>query len=128
MPIRHAWMLAALVIASSPVAAATVQKCRRPDGSVAYQSAACAPGDRTLATWDAAPDPVLRVPHARRPARDAVPRTVHARRAVRRAQRVEVDPCRAARERRDAIEREVGLARTYDLLSALQRDVYEACR
>lgn len=133
MATRRTWMsvpLAAALVASAPAPAATVHKCRRPDGSVAYQGAACARGEITLAAWEAAPDPEPVVQHTRRVARPAAPRIARAAPRTRRAARGEagVDPCRAARERRDSVERQVGLARTYELLSALQREVFDACR
>ncbi|MFZ5656417.1 MAG: DUF4124 domain-containing protein [Pseudomonadota bacterium] len=131
MPIFRTWMLAlpALVGALSPAGAQTVQKCRAADGTVRYQSAACAPGERVLATWDAEPDPAMPAAAPSVPTRAESTAPRRRRPAYRRAaSRVDVDPCRAAKERRDAIERRVGLARTYELLSALQRDVYEACR
>lgn len=133
MATRRTWMsiaLAAALVASAPAPGATVHKCRRPDGSVAYQGAACARGEITLAAWEAAPDPEPAVQRTRRMARPAAPRIARVAPRTRRVARGEadVDPCRAARERRDSIERQVGLARTYELLSALQRDVFDACR
>ena len=38
------------------------------------------------------------------------------------------DECREAKARRDETERRVGLSRTYELLSAMQREVFDACR
>ena len=114
----------------APLAATPVHKCGLPDGRTVYQSAECARGHRTLARWHAAPDPV--VANGTRSARSA--RAVASTRAAPRHRRragdgaPPRDPCRDARARRDAIEREAGLSRTYDLLSALQREVYEACR
>ncbi|TCZ88338.1 DUF4124 domain-containing protein [Lysobacter sp. N42] len=131
MRMFRTWMLVlvALIASSSPAGAQTVQKCRAPDGTVRYQSAACAPGERVLATWDAEPDPATPVAAPSMPTRAMSTAPRRGRTAYRRAAaRADVDPCRAAKERRDAVERRVGLARTYELLSALQRDVYDACR
>ncbi len=119
-----------LLTAAAPAAATAVHKCRLVDGRIVYQSAGCAPGERTLATWEAIADPPAtqapqpRVASTRGPARARAP----ARRRSAAASESRVDSCSAAKERRDAIERRVGLSRTYELLSALQREVYDACR
>lgn len=121
-----------LFLPSSPAVQAstpTVQKCRSASGAVRYQSAPCLPGERQLAVWDATPEPVARPLETRR---ERPFQRAERRRAARPrasiAAVVTADRCQAAKERRDAIERQVGLARTYELLSALQRDVYDACR
>jgi len=83
-----------------------------------------------MEVWDAVPEPV----QATLPARRHSDRHRPAARATgRRSERVRVaagtvDTCAQAREYRDAAERRAGLARDYDLLSALQRRVYDACR
>lgn len=120
------WMVGLLMLALPAWASTPVHKCGLPDGRTVYQSAECARGQRTLARWRAAPDPVLAA--TARPRRPASTSQREARARGRAHAAVGSDPCRDARERRDAIEREAGLSRTYDLLSALQRDVYEACR
>lgn len=108
--------------------ATTVHKCRLRDGGVVYQGMECATGARTLSRWEAAPDPLVDSPPL--PARSSQPsrRRTTAARARRPVRAESADPCSAAKARRDSIERRVGLARTYELLSALQRDVYDACR
>lgn len=122
-----------LLVAIPPeVAAATIHKCATRDGRVEYQGAPCERGERRLATWDAPPDPVNVL---------SEPETSRAARGPRRAARVRPartvrtthaapapDACAAARARRDEVERRVGLARTYELLASLSRDVFEACR
>lgn len=120
------FVLPMLCTVAAPVGAATVNKCRLPDGRVIYQDADCARGGRTLARWDTPPDPP--VAHAPPPRVAPHRRASNARRRVAMRVASTPDPCRAAKERRDATERRVGLARTYELLSALQRDVYEACK
>lgn len=119
-----------LLAMATPAAATAVHKCRLVDGRIVYQSAGCAPGERTLATWEAVADPPQaqapqpRAASTRGPTRARGP----ARRRSGAAVAARVDSCAAAKERRDAIERRVGLSRTYELLSALQREVYDACR
>jgi hypothetical protein len=128
---RPSRLLALLLAACalSPVQAGTVQKCVGPGGHVVYRDAPCERGQRVLESWAFRPDPPIPgAAGAMRPGTQSPTRRARAsaRRPIRAvAQR---DPCHAARERRDAVERRVGLARTYELLSALQRDVYEACK
>lgn len=118
----------------SGAAGQSVQKCQTRAGQVVYQSAPCAPGERTLETWEAVPDPEP----VRRAAAEAQ-RATRVRRATARAARrpravavsriePQFDSCTAAKAYRDAVERRVGLARTYELLSALSRQVYDACK
>ena len=119
-----------LSVAAGANAAATIHKSRGPDGRVPYQGYACDPGARTLERWDAPPDPVVAVAPRSSPAstRRRARMTSTSRRRISAPASSGSDTCAAAKERRDAIERRVGLARTYELLSALQRDVYEACK
>jgi hypothetical protein len=118
----------ALAVAAPALAATRIHACLRHDGGVVYQDEACDTGQRLLRAWTTPPDPAVlpSTPGASRPSGSRR----RARTAARRASRTvpASDPCREAKERRDAIERRVGLARTYELLSALQRDVYDACR
>lgn len=116
---------------AAPAGAQSVQKCQARDGQVRYQSAPCAHGERTLETWEALPDPepvrrasseAARAPRVRRST--SRPRRVRAVAGIER----EFDSCAAAKAYRDAVERRVGLARTYELLSALSRQVYDACK
>lgn len=120
---------ACLLFVAGPACAATVHKCRHADGRVVYQGVECTAGARTLASWEAPRDPVVARPRGSAAARTRTPpaQATRYRRATPRIAAA-ADPCGAARARRDATERRVGLARTYELLSALQRDVYEACK
>lgn len=117
---------------STQAATVTVHKCRTVAGNVLYQSTPCPPGERTVAVWDAPPDPPM--PAATRTRLADPLRTSSQRRSARGRQRARsvdvaaVDGCAAAKARRDEIERRVGLARTYELLSALNREVFDACR
>ena len=131
-----AFLVACISIASTDSHAQTVQKCLDAQGGVRYQSLPCGRGDRTLASWDAVPDETVparrdvgrasgrsggegskRATRSRRPASSAA--SLHAPR---------VHTCDQAKAYRDAVERQVGLARTYELLTALSRHVYDACR
>lgn len=112
--------------------AQTVQKCRARDGSTRYQSSPCDRGSRTVEVWDATPDIVAApartnaaVPHARARARS---RPYTPRRRARAYAEAAPDACEQARAYRDEMERRAGLSRDYELLSALQRRVYDACR
>ncbi|GAB6196865.1 hypothetical protein PAGU2595_021780 [Lysobacter xanthus] len=114
-----------------PLAAAaqTVQKCVDRAGHARYQSEPCARGEKTVEIWDAIPDaepdPAPLVQPARR-------RTARRTRSVRTgsgsAYAATADACERARAYRESVERRVGLARNYDLLSALDRRVFDACR
>jgi hypothetical protein len=110
--------------------AQTVQKCVSRDGRVRYQSEPCPPGTRTVETYDAVPDPTEPAPVARR-ARASSGRPRASGRAPRLQFRTVAsarDACEQARAYRDDTERRAGLSRNYELLSALQRRVYDACR
>lgn len=128
-------LVAALILAlACPESRAqSVQKCEDRAGRVRYQSAPCGRGERTLETWEAVPDPepvrrmaatVEREPRASRSG------SRRARRPRARAHVAErsFDSCSEAKAYRDAVERRVGLDRTYELLSALSRQVYDACK
>lgn len=123
-----------LLVTSWPAVASagSVYKCATQDGRVAYQGSTCARGERVIARWEAPPDPVVVLLDDRRPSgasRISASRTRAPRlsAAVRRP-RESVDACTAAKQRREEVERRVGLARTYELLTALSRDVFDACR
>lgn len=119
-----------LLAVSTAQAATTIHKCALPGGRVVYQGHPCSDGLRTLARWDAPVDatPGPLPDTAAKPAKRARRSTRASGRRASAARALSADPCAAAKERRDAIERRVGLSRTYELLSALQRDVYDACR
>lgn len=118
--------------------AQTVQKCQSPSG-VRFQSAPCGRGERTVEVWDATPEPEA-PPRAYAPSREPRPGTTRGRtvrrysgRSARTASAVYARmprgrTCEEARAYRDAMERRAGLSRNYDLLSALQGQVYDACQ
>lgn len=117
---------------SAQAATVTVHKCRTVVGNVLYQSTPCPPGERTLAVWDAAPDPPTPAASRSRAAepqrRSPQRRSARARYRSHAVDMASADGCAAAKARRDEIERRVGLARTYELLSALNREVFDACK
>lgn len=126
-------LLALALVPAVPAPAQTVQKCVARDGHARYQSAPCARGERVADVWDATPDPVAPpddVPPPR--TRGATARMASRRTASaaldRRIARTSDDRCERARAYRDAVERRAGLERDYDLLSTLQRRVFDACR
>lgn len=123
--------LALLSIVCAPSAlAGTLYKCVAR-GSVAYQTSPCEPGSVTAWTREFQPDPP---PPAAR-ARSADPRGKEPReryvayRPVRwRVQREPLDPCEAAKAKRERELARVGLKRTFDLLRRLDDEVYDACK
>ena len=122
--------VALLSLSAGAAGAQTVQKCVSREGNARFQSAPCARGERTAEVWDATPETeganprTTRSGATRRTRRTAEPRRVaDARAAVQTG-----DACADARAYRDLAERRAGLSRNYDLLSTLQRRVFEACR
>ena len=127
---RSACLLLLLLALSLSAHAQTVQKCVAPGGAVRYQSEPCGRGMRTAEVWSAEPD--AEAPRAAaipaEPTPKAPPRRTRARRAYAGARGAGRDACAEARAYRDEGERRAGLTRNYELLSALQRKVYDACR
>lgn len=135
-PFARCLLLACAVLAPSAHAASyTVHVCTDARGGRIYQDAPCAEGERPVATRAyaiAAPDPTLVARtraietemdrRNRGEGRPRLGRTAAARRTA--AQ----DPCKAAKARRDAELKRVGLKRTFDLLSRLDGDVWDACK
>jgi hypothetical protein len=129
---RYAAALLTLSILAAPAGAQpdALYKCDGGGGRVVYRSAGCGAGETALAAWRVArftePPAVQPFP---RPDAAARPRSVLRAGGARAGRRAEpVDACQAARARRDEVERRVGLARTYELLAGLSRDVFDACR
>lgn len=121
-----------------PAAAQTVQKCVDADGRITLTSAACGPGQRLDASYDASPELVPVAAEVRatpgsesRPGRANVSRAVagrSGRTSTRSRSRATIDRCEAARARRERTLQRVGLKRTFDLLRKLDDEVWAACR
>jgi len=124
-------------IAVAPVAQAatyTVHVCEDGRGGRIYQDAPCEVGTRTVgarAYAIATPDPGMaartRAAEAemdRRNRGDGHARIVRTRYAARPAA---PDSCRTAKDRRESELKRVGLKRTFDQLSTLDREVWDAC-
>ena len=110
-----------------------VHKCT--DGKqVSYQSQPCDSTQHTLRQWDATPEPVPTGTQAAQTAKaPAAPaRKASSRRSTSSHTRSRPEPaesrCQAAKSKREAKLRAVGLKRTFDLLRKLDDAVYEACR
>jgi hypothetical protein len=129
LPMKRPVTLFLAMCMSSGAHAQTVQKCVARDGQARYQSEPCGRGLRTAEVWDATPDPVAAPASA---APRAKPRRTRPAGRIYRSQARQVastaDACEQARAFRDEAERRAGLARNYDLLTILQRRVYDACR
>jgi hypothetical protein len=128
---RFPFVLLLLLACSSAVRAQTVQKCVARNGQARYQSEPCAKGLRTAEVWDAVPDPVIpaaSVRPAASPKRGRGGRSGRAQRTYATERNASPADCAQARAYRDQAERRAGLARNYELLSTLQRRVYDACR
>ncbi len=122
-----------LPILWSAAHAQQVYKCS--DGKqVSYQSQPCDGAQRILRQWDATPEPVLTGTQVAQTAKArATPaRKSSSRRSTSSHTRSRPDPaesrCQAAKSKREAKLRVVGLKRTFDLLRKLDDAVYEACR
>jgi hypothetical protein len=136
MPIQRSIVRVAcllmLVVGTATASDNVLRKCVAADGSVTYQNAACA--SRSEAAWErpfeaeavaapvaARPDamPARRHADSRAPAGGASRTSDRERRAA---------ECQAAKARRKQTLDQVGLRRTYELLSQLDRDVFAACK
>ena len=110
--------------------AQTVQKCVSRSGQARYQSTPCEQGMKTAEVWDAVPEtiatPAVTASGERR--RASRQRGTSRRRTHASYPSESTDACAQARAYRDEGERRAGLSRNYELLSALQRRVYDACR
>lgn len=120
-----------------PVAQATAQEihtCIDAKGFKSYQNLPCDPGQRTASvrSYEARPDdPAVTARSAaiqqemdrrNRPSGKAsVVRTVNQRTSG-------PTPCQAAKARREATLKRVGLKRNFDLLSRLDSEVWEVCK
>lgn len=131
----HLPILLLLLSIALPAQAQQVYKCAKGK-DIAYQSRPCDPSQQTVRQWDATPEPVAVVTEpepatkpARTSARTSKPRSPA---SSNRNVRPRIDPadarCNAAKARRDARLKAVGLKRTFDLLRKLDDAVNEACK
>lgn len=132
-------LAACLPVAGLPVesraASYTVHVCVDGRGVRSYQDTPCAVAQRSIATREFAaivPDPAAlarsRAVEAEMDRRNRgggdhvrIVRTAASKRTA------PPDPCRAAKGRRDSELKRVGLKRTFDQLSRLDGDVWDAC-
>jgi hypothetical protein len=128
------FLLSLACLAGDAPVTADIHVCIDAGGHVAYQSMPCADGQRTRAVRNyrsQAVDPAL-VARTREIEREmdqrnrgaSTARTLRTSGSAKRAP----DPCKAAKARRKATLDRVGLKRTYDLLSQLDREVWEVCK
>lgn len=128
------FLLSLACLAGDAPVTADIHVCIDAGGHVAYQSMPCADGQRTRAVRSyraQAVDPAL-VARSREIEREMDQRnrgasTVRTLRTSGSAKRAP-DPCKAAKAKRKATLDRVGLKRTYDLLSQLDREVWEVCK
>jgi hypothetical protein len=135
MPIQRSIVRVAcllmLVVGTATASDNVLRKCVAADGSVTYQNAACA--SRSEVAWerpfqagaDAAPVAPLPDVPARRHAESRAPAGGASRTSDRERRAAE---CQAAKARRKQTLDQVGLRRTYELLSQLDRGVFAACK
>ena len=135
--VLHLVALAWVAIGIAPAARAeTLYRCRDRHGVPVYQNEVCSGELRPAGVREYTPariDPTLA--RQTQAARDALDRRyIEATRAarlgaVRRQHGKQTeDPCRSAKARRDSTLKRVGLHRTFDLLSQLDGDVWDACK
>lgn len=130
-------------LVASTASAQQVYKCVRGN-EVSYQSAACDATQKVARQWDATPEPEPTADELRqRQSKNQFGRTESAwlsraagtdrprptgNRATRAGRKPGVSRCDAAKARREAKLRSVGLKRTFDLLRKLDDAVNEACK
>ncbi|WP_143704025.1 MULTISPECIES: hypothetical protein [Luteimonas] len=133
--------LAVLLLCGPPAFAQQIYKCSQATGGHAYQSRPCEAGD-ALQVWDGealagpsanpVPTAAAEPPGGTRATRPRAHRQgAHAASTVRQRARTRAPDrharCEAARDRREAELRRLGLKRTYDQLRALNDRVSAAC-
>lgn len=126
-------------LAGDAPATADIHVCIDAGGHVAYQGTPCTDGQRTRAvrSYEAqAFDPALAA--RTRAIEQEMDRRNHGGTGTRgmraagaragKPVKAPPDPCKAAKAKRKATLDRVGLKRTYDLLSQLDREVWEVCK
>ncbi|HEY0502703.1 MAG TPA: DUF4124 domain-containing protein [Lysobacter sp.] len=131
-----------LALACGGAAAQQVFKCVDGDGAVSYQDAPCAAGSRQARAWQAAPEPPASAERQRELAekqrRDREESAFLSHRAgtdgaasghvARSPAGASPSACEQAKAQRQRKLDDVGLRRTFDLLSRLDEQVRKACR
>ncbi len=130
-------LLAYIVIFALPTAQAAAQEihtCINAKGIKSYQNVPCEPGQRTASvrSYEAKPDDpavtarsvAIQQEMDRRNRPSGKPTVV--RTAPRRP--VGPTPCQAAKAKREATLKRVGLKRTFDLMSRLDSEVWDVCK
>lgn len=132
--------IACLLLAAAPATAAAqaVYKCEGADGVAVYQSAPCQDGQQSVRTWDASPytlTPERKRELEQRRARAAQAQTRSRGGARRSGSRSGMSNAEARKRRCDAAKewrrRELealGLDRTFEDLSRIDRRVRQQCR
>jgi len=126
--------IAIFALPAAQAAAQEIHTCIDAGGIKSYQNAPCDPGQRTASvrSYEAKPDdPALAARSAairqemdrrNRPGGKAtIVRTVSRRASG-------PTPCQAAKAKREATLKRVGLKRNFDLLSSLDSEVWEVCK
>jgi hypothetical protein len=123
-------VLMMLVCWSAAASDNVLRKCVAGDGSVSYQNAACTGETAWTRPFESAPEDQRASPvrqadsrpaqaHGQMPPRGNAAPSEREKRAA---------ACNAAKARRKQTLDQVGLQRTYELLSRLDREVYAACK
>lgn len=126
----------AMAVPKARAADGVLYTCVNAKGHRTYQNAPCPPGSETVAArpyldpgWN--PQVAAKVEADRQ----AVERRRRSRqgdytfgRPVERRTDPRVERCRMAKAQRESVLQAAGLSRTYDLLSRLDREVYDACK
>lgn len=133
--LRALALIAACLLPAAHAAAQDIHVCIDAKGAKSYQNAPCTSNQRTAAvrSYEAKPeDPAItarsqaiqqEMDRRNRPSgRATVVRSGNSRRAAR------LTPCQAAKAKREATLKRVGLKRTYDLLSQLDSEVWDVCK
>jgi len=139
---KGTWLLFAFLCAA-PAQAQTLQQCAGKDGTTAYRSGSCLPGERLVAVRDNPPE-VRTTPAPEQALHESEPEDAkhasrnagnyrHATRRAsatrsRRATSTRGNPCASAKQARDEYQKRRGIRITMAELSRWNNRVYDACR
>ncbi len=120
---------------SSSLPAQTIYRCVNSQGAVSYQNAQCGPRQRMTTTHEYTPEPInpslaakLRSIEQEMDRRNRAVPQQHRISATTRRNSVSITPCESAKAHREKSLEQVGLHRTFELLSRLDADVWRACK